>query len=108
VQPGCRACGIFEELGPVDTIVLVERWDSDAALRAHVRSEAFRYILGALELSDSPPDVCFDHVTAIEGFALIERWRKDLAAGGEVATVGATSPGKGAAGRSRGKEGDKS
>src|SRR5512143_2932769 len=75
-QPGCAACHILEETGPEEAVVLVERWDSQAALEAHLRSEAYRRILGAIELSGSPPEVRFDHVSATEGMDLIERSRK--------------------------------
>ena len=50
-QPGCAACHIYEEQGPDQAVVLVERWESQEALEAHLRSEAYRRILGAIELS---------------------------------------------------------
>jgi len=74
-QPGCVACHIYEEPGPAQAIVLVERWESQAALEAHLRSEAYRQILGAIELSGGPPEVCFDSVSATDGMDLIERAR---------------------------------
>jgi len=74
-QPGCAACEIYEEQSPERAIVLVERWESEAALEAHIRSEAYRRVLGALELSGGPPTICFDHVSASEGMELIERSR---------------------------------
>jgi quinol monooxygenase YgiN len=74
-QPGCVACHIYEEEGPERAVVLVERWDCEEALEAHIRSEDYRRILGALELSGSPPEVCFDYVSGSEGIELIERTR---------------------------------
>jgi quinol monooxygenase YgiN len=74
-QPGCVACHVYEEPLPARAIVLVERWQSQAALEAHLRSELYRRILGAIELSGGPPEVCFDYVTATEGMDLIERSR---------------------------------
>ena len=74
-QPGCTACHIYEEQGPEPSVVLVERWESQAALEAHLRSETCRRILGAIELSGGPPDVCFDFVSSSEGMELIERSR---------------------------------
>jgi len=55
--------------------VLVERWETEATLEAHIRSEAYRRILEAVELSDASPEVCFDFVSASEGMELIERSR---------------------------------
>jgi quinol monooxygenase YgiN len=82
-QPGCAAFHVYEEQGPEPAIVLVERWDSEAALEKHIRSEAYRRILGALELSGSAPEVCFDYVSDSTGIELIRRVRgsDDKAAG---------------------------
>jgi quinol monooxygenase YgiN len=73
-QPGCAACHIYEEQG-AEAVVLVEMWESQAALETHIRSEAYRRVLGAIELSGGPPEVRFDHVSATEGMELIERSR---------------------------------
>jgi quinol monooxygenase YgiN len=75
-QPGCIACHIYEERDPEQAVVLVERWDSQEALEAHLRSENYRRILEAIELSDAPPEVRFDYVSATNGMDLIERSRR--------------------------------
>jgi quinol monooxygenase YgiN len=75
-QPGCRAYEIYEQHEPDHSLVLVERWESEAALEAHIRSETYRRILSAIELSDRPPQVCFDYVSATKGMELIERSRR--------------------------------
>ncbi len=74
-EPGCTECDIYEEPGPEKAVVLVERWESEAALKAHIRSEAYRLILGAIELSGAPPTVRFDHVLVSEGMEKIEQER---------------------------------
>ena len=75
-QTGCVACHIYEEQGPEPAIVLVQRWNSQEALEAHLRSETYRRVLGAIELSGGPPEVRFEHVSATDGMELIERSRK--------------------------------
>jgi quinol monooxygenase YgiN len=75
-QPGCAACDIYEEQGPEPAVVFVERWESDSALEAHLRSDIFRRILGAIELSSDKPEIRFEHVSASEGIELIERLRR--------------------------------
>ena len=72
-QPGCAGCHIYEEQGAEPAIVLVERWESEAALRTHIRSEAYRRILGACELSGSTPEFRFDTVSDSQGIELIEQ-----------------------------------
>lgn len=74
-QQGCVDCHIYEESGPEGAVVFVERFESEEALEAHVRSDAYRRVLGAIELSGAPPEVRFDRVTASEGMELIERSR---------------------------------
>jgi quinol monooxygenase YgiN len=74
-QPGCAACHVYEEQGPEQAVVLVEMWNSQSALETHIRSETYRRILGAIELSSGPPEVRFDHVSETEGMELIERSR---------------------------------
>ena len=74
-QPGCASCHVYEEEGPEPAVVLVERWETEAAFETHLRSEAYRRILGAVELSSSAPEICFDHVSQSEGIERIERAR---------------------------------
>ena len=74
-QPGCAGFHIYEEQSRETALVLVERWDSEATFEAHIRSDAYRRILGALELSGGPPDVRFERVSGSEGMELIERLR---------------------------------
>jgi quinol monooxygenase YgiN len=74
-QPGCLACDIYEEQSAESAIVLLERWDSEEALEAHLRSDLYRRVLAAVELSGSQPDIRFEHVSSSEGIELIERLR---------------------------------
>ena len=77
-QPGCVGFHIYEEQSPETALVLVERWASEATFEAHIRSDAYRRILGALELSVGPPDVRFERVSGSEGMELVERLRGDV------------------------------
>jgi len=48
-------------------VLLVERWETDAALEAHLRSEIYRSILCAIELSGERTEVRFEHVSDSQG-----------------------------------------
>lgn len=72
-EPGCRGFQILQEQEPEAAIVLVERWDSSAALMKHLRSDHYRRILGACELSGSPPEFRFDTVSGTQGIELVEQ-----------------------------------
>lgn len=91
-QPGCSACHVYEDHGDEPAVVLVEMWESQSALEKHLRSEDYRRILEAMELSAEPPLVRFDHVSATEGMELIERMR---APSQETAARGRTEGGNG-------------
>lgn len=75
-HPGCTGCSILQEEEPEQAIVFVERWASEAALTAHIRSEAYRRILSACELSGAPPEFRFDEVSATQGIERVERLRR--------------------------------
>ena len=74
-QPGCLSYCIYEEEGPDQATLLCGRWETEAALREHIRSEFFRRLLVACELSTRPPEVCFHHVSATQGIELIQQLR---------------------------------
>ena len=74
-QAGCTACHIYQEDDPDSTIVFVEQWTGDESLEAHLRSDIYQRILGAIELSAKPPVISFEHVSATEGIEVIERSR---------------------------------
>jgi quinol monooxygenase YgiN len=74
-QPGCAAFDIYDERGPDSAVLLVERWETDAALEAHLRSDIYRSILCAIELSGERTEVRFEHVSDSQGIELIERTR---------------------------------
>ena len=77
-QPGCISCDIYEEEGAEAAVILVGRWFPQEALETHLRSEMYRCILGAMELSGDPPAVRFERVTAIDGLELVERIRNPV------------------------------
>jgi quinol monooxygenase YgiN len=74
-QPGCAACDVFDERGPEAAVVLLERWETEEALEEHLRSEAYRRVIAAVELSGAQPEIRFEHVAAVEGLELVERLR---------------------------------
>jgi len=76
-QPHCQSCRVYEEDGFEDAILYMERWDSQPEFEKHVRSESYRRILAAVELSRNPTEVCFDYVSSTKGMELIESLRSE-------------------------------
>jgi quinol monooxygenase YgiN len=90
VHPGCMACRVYAEDGPGQAILLLEEWASAAAFHEHVRSDMYRRILAALDLSSQPPEVCVHHVSTTEGLELIQELRTRC---GDAPAVNPATPG---------------
>ena len=67
VHPGCRYCNLYQDVENPEAITLVEEWESQADLEPRLRSEDYRAVLEAIELSQEPPVVHFDTVTRRTG-----------------------------------------
>ena len=74
-EPSCSAAQIYEEDGPGAAILYVEEWESESEFREHVRSELYRRILAAIDLSQSPPEIRFYQVSKVEGLELLQNIR---------------------------------
>lgn len=73
--PGCLTCRIYEEDNGDHGILLIEQWTSSAAFFEQVRSDLYRRILAAIELSSRPPEVCVHHISRTDGLDLIQQLR---------------------------------
>ena len=88
-EPSCSASQVYEEAAPESAILYVEEWDSESEFRDHVRSELYRRILAAIDLSKSPPEVCFYNVSNVQGLELLQEIRES---GGKAPAGAASSP----------------
>ena len=79
-MPGCVGCWVSEEDYLHNHIRYAEQWESEQALHNHLRSDLYRRILNAMELSKRPPEVGFYHTTEKQGFELIETVRRETKA----------------------------
>ena len=77
-QPQNQACQVYEEDGFEGAVLYLERWGSETEFKRHVRSDAYRRILTAVELSRKAPEIIFDYVTSSRGIDLIEALRGEL------------------------------
>ncbi len=53
-EPGVRESNVYEDVEAPATFALTAEWPSAAALEAHLRSDAFGVLLGALEMLGHP------------------------------------------------------
>ena len=75
--PGCLGCWLSEEEYAHTHIRYAEQWESEETLHTHLRSDLYRRVLNAMELSKRPPDVGFYHTLQKQGFELIEAVRAE-------------------------------
>lgn len=75
VQPGCRACHLLTDIEDPRGIVLLEEWDTQEHLDRHLRSEDYRRVLAAIELSQEAPQIHFDTVATRGGIEVVEAAR---------------------------------
>lgn len=70
-QAGCLRCDLYQDVEDPEVITLVEEWESHAALSLRLRSEEYRAILAAIELSREQPEIHFDTVIRRGGLEVV-------------------------------------
>jgi quinol monooxygenase YgiN len=75
-SPGCVGCWLSEEDFLHNHIRYAEQWESEEALHEHIRSDLYRRVLAAMELSKQQPEVRFYYCSETKGLELIEAARR--------------------------------
>lgn len=71
----CGSCQLYEEDGYEEAILYIEQWDSEPEFHRHVRSDLYRQLLEAVELSRRSPEIQFHQVSGTRGMDLLEEIR---------------------------------
>jgi len=74
-DPGCLSCHIYGDLQEKDVLVLEQDWKAQEALDLHIRSEEYRNLLLALEMSLNKPEIRLDSIAGSTGIETIEKAR---------------------------------
>ena len=53
-KKGCRSCDICQSLQNENELCLIEEWDTPEDFRAHLKSEHFKVLRGAMNLLEEP------------------------------------------------------
>ena len=69
------AVQVYEEDGRTGAILYTEEWDSELEFCDHVRSELYRRVLAAIDISKSAPELCFYRVSVMQGLELVDQIR---------------------------------
>ncbi|HSB67745.1 MAG TPA: antibiotic biosynthesis monooxygenase [Candidatus Methylomirabilis sp.] len=75
VQSGCLKCDLYQGVEDPEVLTLVEEWESHADLSMRLRSEEYRSVLAAIELSREQPEIHFDTVIRRGGLEVISSAR---------------------------------
>lgn len=74
-QPHCISCQLYEEDGYEPSVLYLEHWDSDSEFQRQARSDRYRQVLEAVELSRREPEIRFHQVSNSRGIDLLEELR---------------------------------
>ncbi len=66
-KKGCRSCDFCQSLQNENGLCLIEEWDTLEDLTAHLKSEHFRVLRGAMNLLQEPCELIFHTVNRTEG-----------------------------------------
>src|SRR5262245_39792388 len=75
VEPGCRACRLYQEVGNGETLLYVEEWETQEQLEHHMRSSRYERLLAIMEASAHPPVLRYYSVSAARGLDYLEAVR---------------------------------
>jgi quinol monooxygenase YgiN len=77
VKRGCIACYVSQDVKDTEMIRYEELWERQEDMERHLRSDDYRTILFAMEMSSHAPDVRFSNIEETTGMETIERVRQE-------------------------------
>jgi quinol monooxygenase YgiN len=75
VKPGCISTTFYQDQDDPDTLVLIEKWETQSELEVHIQSNEYRNILALMDLSTRFPEVKVKTVSKTEGLEFIKTVR---------------------------------
>jgi quinol monooxygenase YgiN len=68
---GCLSSGVYEAGDEKQTILYLERWESEEALHRHIQSSLYLGVLNAMDLAMEPREISFHEVSDTKSMDLI-------------------------------------
>jgi quinol monooxygenase YgiN len=75
-EPGCISCYCCVDAEAEDIIIFKQEWKSNEDLAAHLRSDHFTILLGAMKLLSIEPEIKFNTIATTAGAETITEARK--------------------------------
>lgn len=76
LDPTCINYRLYRGVNEVRAIMVEGLWEGDAAIRRHLKSDAYRRVLIVIEMAEEPPEIRFDTITRTSGVETIECARR--------------------------------
>jgi quinol monooxygenase YgiN len=70
-KPGCLSSGVYESGDERQTILYLERWESEEALHRHIQSNLYLGVLNAIDLAMEPREIKFLEISDTKSMKLI-------------------------------------
>jgi len=70
-KPGCLSSGVYEARDDKQTILYLERWESEEALHRHIQSNLYLGVLNAIDLAMEPREISFHEISDTKSMELI-------------------------------------
>jgi quinol monooxygenase YgiN len=74
-RQGCQGCGVYESADDRETILYLERWESQEEFHRHIRSNIYLGVLNAIDLADGPREISFYNLSDKKSMDLIAALR---------------------------------
>lgn len=74
-EKGCLSLDILNNIENDNNICLFEKWESQAALDDHLRSDGFTVLMGTKILLNQPPDITISEASSSSGWEAVEAVR---------------------------------
>jgi quinol monooxygenase YgiN len=74
-EPGCKGCYFCVDAEDEHIIIFRQEWQTNEDLAAHLKSEHFSILLGAMKLLSIEPEIRFDTIASTAGAEAITRAR---------------------------------
>ena len=76
VLPECLTCILHQDEEHSGSLCLIEEWTAEAPMMQHMKSEAFRMIFAAMEMSVDAPELRFRKLQEVGGLEIVEQARQ--------------------------------
>jgi len=80
-EAGCVSSTFYREVENENALCVIEEWESQADLDAHLQSDNFRVLRGAVKLLNGPAEMRFHSVSQTLGEEAVEAARERQANG---------------------------